>query len=167
MRAAFGASRWTQIVLPHPGSGVTPLEDALLSTDLDCDNTVNHYWVSRDDGDSWSVRRAFPEGTCLVRPAGNVVFTAGAEETRWWRSKDLVHWDRASTTRYDDEVSRRAYSACPSSLGREPGHRGGDEHPVRIGAEVFKLFHLSNTDSRKLELRVSHDDCRTWKRVLP
>ena len=42
----------------------------------------------------------------------------------------------------------------------------GGEPPVRIGEEVYKIFHLSNRDGRKLELRVSHDDCHTWKPAL-
>lgn len=164
MRAAFGATTWTEIAVPRPASGVIPLEDALLSVDLDCDNATNHYWVSRDDGDTWSGRRDYPAGTCIVGSTDNTAYAADAEETQWWRSTDLVHWEHAPSSP-SFELARQAYAACPGLLVEDPVTRD-DEPPVRVGDEVYRLFPVSNRDDRRLELRVSHDDCHTWEPAL-
>jgi hypothetical protein len=170
LRAAFGATAWEEIPVPRePGSrsryvGLLVLEDDLLNIDSDCDRTTNHYWVSRDHGDTWSRRRDLPPGTCIYGSVANVPYTADVYETQWWRSRDLVHWEHA-TSPYD-ERSAQVHAACPASLGKDPVTRRYDEPPVRIGDDVYKLFLLSRRDGRELELKVSHDRCRTWQRVL-
>ena len=170
LRAAFGAATWEEISVPwSPGSqpdrSLLPLEDALLNIDSDCDATTNHYWVSRDDGDTWGERQDFPAGTCIYERIDNTAYTADADETQWWLSTDLVQWELALTSPYD-EHARQAFAACPGSLGKDRFSTWLYEPPVRIGDEVYKIVHLSNRDGRKLELRVSHDDCHTWKPVL-
>jgi hypothetical protein len=165
MRAALGAAAWEEIALPRDSGSLLALDDALLNIDSDCDNAINHYWISRDDGDTWSERKRFPTATCVYGSTDNAAYTADASETQWWRSTDLLHWERAPTSPFD-VLSRRANAACPTSLGRDLRTDWYDEPPLRIGDDVYKLFHVSDRDGRELELRVSHDDCRTWNGVL-
>ncbi|MBM0126753.1 hypothetical protein [Pimelobacter simplex] len=172
LRAAFGADAWEAIALPGgSGSpdryvGLLALADALLTIATDCDTTTNHYWVSRDDGSTWSERRDFPPGTCIYGRVDDTPYTADARETQWWRSTDLVHWAHAPTNPFE-ELSARASAACPASGRRTPVTGRAGEPPVRIGAEVYRLFRLGSRDARKLELKVSRDDCRTWTPALP
>lgn len=169
VRAAFGATAWEELSLPSgTGSpdrrtGLLVLDDVLLNIASDCDTVTNHYWVSQDAGDTWSARRDFPANTCIYRPLGNTVYTADAAETQWWRSTDLATWEQAPASEHDERA--KADAACPGLLGRDPSDERLDESPVRVGDEVYKIFHLSSR-SHDLELRVSHDRCRTWQPVL-
>ena len=168
MRAAFGASAWEKVSVPRghgtPGGyvGLLALEDALLATDSDCDTTPNHYRVSRDHGDTWGRRRDFPAHTCIYGSVGRTAYTADAYETQWWRSSDLVHWEHAPTSPYD-VLARRYRAACRSSGN---GRVRADGPAVRIGSDVYRLARLRSRDARVLELRVSHDNCRTWQGAL-
>ena len=169
MRAAFGTSAWEEIAVPHGRgapdryAGLLALDDALLAVDSDCDTTPNHYRVSRDHGDTWSGSRDFPAHTCIYGSAGRAAYAADAYETQWWRSRDLVHWEHAPSSPYD-VLARRYRAACPGS-GRDRLRDLADGPPVRIGDDVYRLARLRSGDARVLELRVSHDDCRTWQRV--
>lgn len=169
VRAAFGSTAWEE--LPVPRGSESPrrslsllvMDDVLLTIDSDCDITTNHYWVSRDRGDTWSGRRDFPAGTCVYSSLGNTAYTADAYEAQWWRSSDLVHWERAPISPHVERG--RANAACPGPLDTDPSDEGLDEPPVRIGDEVYRIFDLTN-GSQAPELRVSHDSCRTWEPVL-
>jgi hypothetical protein len=56
--------------------------------------------------------------------------------------------------------------ARPPSRGQDPVYHWIEEPALRIGEEVFKLFHVSNTDGRERVLLVSRDDCWTWQKDL-
>jgi len=167
VRAAFGATAWEELSLPSGSASPDPhllvLDDALLNIDSDCDTTTNHYWVSRDHGDTWSEGRDFPANTCIYSSLASTAYTADANETQWWRSTDLMHWEQAPTSPHVERG--RVNAACPESLGTDPADDRLDEPPLRIGNEVYKIFHLSNR-SDELELKVSRDNCRTWEPAL-
>jgi len=172
LRAAFGATAWEEFSVPHgqkpsdDSVDLLALEDFLIELDSDCDTATNHYWISRDHGDTWSETHDFPAGTCIYGSAGNTLYTADVHETQWWRSTDLVHWEHAPTTP-SEESSTRVYAACPGTLGRPRDLSRYHVAPVRIGDEVYGLFRTGKSSDLELRLRVSHDDCRTWKPVLP
>jgi hypothetical protein len=65
----------------------------------------------------------------------------------------------------DRELERRKFVAARDAMPSRALRLVG-KPPLRVGDDVYKLFHLSDRDGRKLELRVSRDGCRTWKRAL-
>jgi hypothetical protein len=173
LRAAFGAARWEELPSP-PGRrpsddgfvDLIALDGALVELESDCDRTTNHYWVSRDDGDTWSGRHHYPAGTCVYGSDGETLFTADLHERQWWRSPDLVHWEHAPASP-TEAWAGRVYAACPGTRGWPRHPSGFHALPVRIGDEVYGLFRSRRHHALELELRVSHDRCRSWEPVLP
>jgi hypothetical protein len=101
-------------------------------------------------------------GAALNGPSGNAVYAASDANLTQYRSRDLVHWQPVHVDGWFPPIPRPR--TCPGKRGKDPVWL--DDPTLRIGDEVYKLFHVSNRDARELELRVSHDDCHTWKPAL-
>jgi hypothetical protein len=141
----------------------------------------SHFRVSRDHGDTWSQTRALPgSSTCITGTYQNTVYAHcetlacyydtggnGGSEGHY-RSTDLVHWEpvRQPLPRLITYGIQPRARACPQGTGRDPLYHWVEEPPLRIGDEVFKLFHVSNRDGREHVLMVSRDDCHTWRPLL-
>ena len=183
VRVAFGATNWEEVPLPESPDPMTGyrgplvLDDGTLimpevNTQTDRCNPSSHYRISRDHGDTWSERRALPgTSTCIYGPVGNIVYASGdLPEHDKYRSTDLVNWEPI-------QVDVEAAFPPPENLGlpavcsrRDPVYQWVSHPPLRVGDEVFRLFHVAARDSWNgvtHVLKVSHDDCRTWQNALP
>lgn len=176
VRAAFGAGDWEELPLPtapDPDTGYRGplvLDDGTLiiveETHPDDCGTSGHYRISRDHGDTWSKRRVTPgKATCINGPTGNTLYASG--DLGQFRSTDLVHWKPIVV---DGSFPPRPRRDLPASCWRDdPGYEWLSEPPLRVGGEVYRLFHVPDRDRWNGVthlLKVSRDDCRTWQKAL-
>lgn len=186
MRTAFGTTAWEELSLPpSPGPRLGFIMDdgtLIIEDSGDCvAGAVSHYRVSRDHGDTWSERRALPgSSNCITSTYRNTVYAHCNTTSCYYdtggngggggiyRSTDLVHWEpvRQPVPRRILDGIPTSVRACPRGLGNDPVYHWAEEPPLRIGDEVFKLFHVNNRDGREHVLMVSRDDCHTWRRLL-
>ena len=157
---------------PDPNTGYRGplvLEDGTLvivevTRPDDC-GTSGHYRISRDHGDTWSKRRVAPgEATCIDGPTGNTLYASG--DLGQFRSTDLVHWEPVVV---DGAFPPRPHRDLPASCWRrDPGYKWVSEPPLRVGDEVYRLFHVPDRDRWNgvtHVLKVSRNDCRTWQKA--
>lgn len=164
-RAPFGATAWERFSVPQDNPVLLELDDALISIESDCDTATNHYWVSHDHGDSWTERRDFPAGTCAYDTLDGTAYAypiVDPNDDQSWRSTDLS-WERAPVSA-GVERERRSWALCPDMANTHPP---GQSAPVQIGDELYQLAQVNHRNGWKRVLRVSHDECHTWKPVLP
>jgi hypothetical protein len=165
-RAPFGATAWERFAVPRDNPVLEELDEALVSIESDCDNATNHYWVSRDHGDTWTRRRDFPAGTCAYDWLDGTAYAypiVDAHGDQSWRSTDLVSWERAPVSAAVERESR-SWAVCPDLADSHPP---GQSAPVQIGDERYQFVQVNHPNGWKRVLRVSHDNCHTWKPVLP
>lgn len=190
-RAAYGATTWEGRRLPPssgPERGFTDLQvmdDGTLviaeAGSYCVAGAEGHYRVSRDRGDTWSERRALPgSSNCITGTDGDTLYAECGTTSCYYdtggngggggiyRSKDLVHWEPAQQPvprrmRYGNPLYPPTVRACPRSLDVDPVYHWAVEPALRVGEEVFKLFHVRHTHGREHVLMVSRDDCRTWR----
>lgn len=165
-RAPFGATAWEKFSVPQDSVLLLELDDALVGAESDCDNATNHYWVSDDHGDTWTERRDFPAGTCAYDTLDGTAYAypiVDPNDDQSWRSTDLVSWERAPVSA-GVERERRSWALCPDMANTHPP---GQSAPVQIGDELYQLAQVNHRNGWKRVLRVSHDECHTWKPVLP
>jgi len=187
-RAPFGATTWEELPLPptpDPQSGSRRwfvMDDGTLVIEDSGDcvaGALGHYRVSRDEGETCSERRALPgSSNCIRGTCRNTLYAecgttscyydtggnGGGEG--YYQSTDLVHWkplQQPAPNLYPLTSPR----VCPPSRGNDPVYDWVEEPALRVGGEVFRLFHVNDRDGREHVLKVSRDDCRTWRKALP
>jgi hypothetical protein len=189
-RAAFGTTTWEDRSLPPsagPERGYTNLlvmadGTVVVEESGGCvAGATGHYRVSPDGGDTWSNRRALPgSSNCLTGTHDDVLYAHCNTTSCYYdtggngggggvyRTTDLVHWQptRKPVPRgqlYGNPTFPPTARGCPPSLGEDPVYNWVEEPPLRVAHEVFKLFHVRNTQGHEHVLMVSRDDCRTWR----
>lgn len=190
-RAAFGTTTWEHRPLPPssaPGLGygnLVVLDDGTLVIEEggDCaSGAQGQYRVSRDRGDTWSDPRALPgSSNCITGTHDNTLYAECGTTSCYYDTggngggnniyftTDLVHWEPAQQPVprgmvYGDlALLPRTERTCPVGLGLDPVYRWVEKPAHRVGEEIFKLFHVRGTHGHEHVLKVSRDDCRTWR----
>jgi hypothetical protein len=130
--------------------------------------TGNRVGFSRDGGTTWSY---------LAPPAGCIAgeYPCSIDSTGDWLDTDIqgVAWRAPfGATAWEKgrapegarvKVDHGSWALCPG-LAETQGH--GQSPPVRIGDELYQLVQVNHPNAWERVLRVSLDDCHTWKRAL-